>query len=73
MVVVIRVVGEQIDIALINYKFFLCHDVFFANLNGLNQSIGVGGGHISLEARKSMEIGGVLAPVILAMVDLNFV
>ena len=33
----------------------------------------MGGGHISLKVCGIMDIGGVSAPVILAMVDLNFV
>jgi hypothetical protein len=32
-----------------------------------------GGGHISLKVGERMDIGGVSAPVILAMVGLNFV
>jgi hypothetical protein len=28
MVTATRVAGEQIDVALINYRIFLCHDIF---------------------------------------------
>jgi hypothetical protein len=46
--------------------------IFSSNLNGLIQSIGAGG-HISLKVGERMDIGGVSALVILAMVGLNFV